>query len=62
MNFLGKMIEHCGEENIKTYKIDKLLIDLLFINDNFGYNLLLSFGNKCECLEHINIREELIKK
>lgn len=57
-----KMIEHCGEENIKTYKNNKLLIDFPFINDDFGYNLLLGFGNKCECLEPINIRKELIKR
>lgn len=57
-----KMIEHCGEENIKSYKNNKLLIDFPFINDDFGYNLLLSYGNKCECLEPINIRNELIRR
>lgn len=57
-----KMIEHCGEENIKRYKNNKLLIDFPFINDDFGYNLLLSYGDKCECLEPINIRNELIRR
>lgn len=57
-----KMIEHCGEENIKSYKNNKLLIDFPFINDDFGYNLLLSYGDKCECLEPINIRNELIRR
>ncbi|WP_460292709.1 helix-turn-helix transcriptional regulator [Clostridium tertium] len=57
-----KMIEQCGEENIKRYKNNKLLIDFPFINDDFGYNLLLSYGDKCECLEPINIRNELIRR
>ncbi len=57
-----KMIEYCGEENIKRYKNNKLFIDFPFINDEFGYNILLSYGDKCECLEPINIRNEFIRR
>lgn len=51
---------HCGEENIKEYGNNKLLVNFPFVEDDLGYNLLLSFGYKCECLEPENVRQELI--
>lgn len=57
-----RMIEHSGEENIQSYGDNKLIVNFPFVEDEFGYNLLLSFGDKCECLEPPNVREELIKR
>jgi predicted DNA-binding transcriptional regulator YafY len=57
-----RIIEHCGEENIEEYGEDKLLVNFPFVEDDLGYNLLLSFGDKCECLEPVNVREELIRR
>jgi len=57
-----KILDHCGEENIVAYKDNKLIVNFPFMEDEFGYNLLLSFGAKCECLEPANVRNELIKR
>lgn len=57
-----RMVEHCGEENIQPYKDNKLLVKFPFIEDEFGYNLLLSFGDECECLEPQYVRDELIRR
>lgn len=55
-----RMVEHCGEDNIHSYEDHKLIVDFPFIEDEFGYNLLLSFGDKCECLEPAHVRDEII--
>lgn len=57
-----RMIEHCGEENIKYFGNNKFIIDFPFVEDELGYSLLLSFGDKCKCLEPLHVREELIKR
>lgn len=38
------------------------LVDFPFQEDEFGYRLLLSFGNQCECLSPDSVREELQKR
>lgn len=57
-----RMLEHSGEENIEFNGNNKLIVNFPFVDDEFGYNLLLSFGDKCECLEPPHVREELIRR
>jgi predicted DNA-binding transcriptional regulator YafY len=57
-----QIIERCGEENIRPYGANKLIVNFPFVEDEMGYNLLLSFGDKCECLEPENVRLELINR
>jgi predicted DNA-binding transcriptional regulator YafY len=56
------MVEHCGEENIEVYGDNKLIVSFPFVEDEFGYNLLLGFGDKCECLEPAHVREEIVRR
>ena len=57
-----KILERCEEENITYRGKNKMIVEFPFVDDDFGYELLLSFGNKCECLEPVEIREKLIEK
>ncbi|MFZ5967324.1 MAG: helix-turn-helix transcriptional regulator [Bacillota bacterium] len=57
-----RMVEFCGEENVEPYGNNKLIVNFPFVEDELGYNLLLSFGNKCECLEPENVRGEIIRR
>ncbi|MDW8802083.1 YafY family protein [Clostridium sp. A1-XYC3] len=57
-----RMMEYCGEENIQSYGDSKLVVNFPFVEDEFGYNLLLSFGDKCKCLEPTRVREEIIRR
>ncbi|MBO0472460.1 hypothetical protein IGL98_002101 [Enterococcus sp. DIV0840] len=41
---------------------EKLIVEFPFMEDEFGYNLLLGFGNQCECLEPPHVRTELRKR
>lgn len=57
-SLLEKMIELCGEDNIYPCENHHFIVDFPFVPDDMGYNLLLSFGAKCECLGPEFIRQE----
>lgn len=56
------MVERCGENNVKPYEDDKFVVDFPFVPDDLGYNILMGFGDKCECLSPENVRRELINR
>lgn len=41
---------------------DRLIVEFPFMEDEFGYNLLLGFGNQCECLTPPHVRNELKRR
>lgn len=57
-----RMIELCGEENIEPYEDNRLIVNFPFMEGDLGYNLLLGFGDKCECLEPQSVRNEMIRR
>lgn len=57
-----RMAELCGEERAKAVDDKQFEVDFPFVPDEFGYNLLLSFGDKCECIAPPDIRKELISR
>lgn len=57
-----KMMELCGEEQIKPLGKNAFLVDFMFVPDDYGYNILLGFGPKCECVGPIEIRAELVNR
>ncbi len=57
-----QMLEFCCEEKIKPYDKDRLLVDLPFTEDDYGYNILIGFGDKCECIEPLHVRKELVHR
>ena len=56
------LLEKCEEEDIIPCENQKLLVYFPFVDDDFGYDLLMSFGNRCQCLEPPKVREELIRR
>jgi predicted DNA-binding transcriptional regulator YafY len=57
-----RMMELCGEERVKAVGDGRFEVDFPFVPDDFGYNLLLGFGDRCECIAPPDIREELISR
>lgn len=57
-----RILEICDEENLMDHDEKHYLVNFPFVEDDFGYNLLLSFGEKCECLEPPEVRNELIRR
>lgn len=57
-----RMMEFCGEDNIEACGNNKFIVYFPFVEDDYCYNMLLHFGDKCECLEPENIRSEVIRR
>lgn len=57
-----RLLEICGEENLEPYGENKFIVYYPFVEGDFAYNLLLGFGDKCECLEPPEVRNELIRR
>lgn len=56
-----RILERCEEDRITYCDENKMIVDFPFVDDDFDYEELLSFGNRCECLEPVEVREKLIK-
>ncbi|RDU23677.1 helix-turn-helix transcriptional regulator [Anaerosacchariphilus polymeriproducens] len=59
---LDKMLDYCTMEEINDIGNDKYTVNFNFIDDDYGYGILMSFGNKLVCLEPDYIRMELKKR
>lgn len=56
-----RILERCEEDRITYCDENKMIVGFPFVDDDFDYEELLSFGNRCECLEPAEVREKLIK-
>lgn len=56
------MLELCGEENVVPCGNHKFTVHFPFTENDFGYNMLLRMGDKCECLEPPHVRAELVRR
>lgn len=61
-SLLDLMLELCGEGNVKSCGDNKFTVRFPFTDNDFGYQMLLRFGDKCECLEPPHVRAELIHR
>lgn len=57
-----RMMELSGEDHIKPLGGIRFLVEFMFAPDDYGYDLLLGFGDKCECIEPPEVRDELRKR
>lgn len=58
-SLMERITERFGPDCIKPYGEHRFLADFPFAEDDYGYSLLLSFGDKCECISPEHIRREL---
>jgi predicted DNA-binding transcriptional regulator YafY len=61
-SIMDKMLEYCNFERFSKESDDYYIVALPFIDDDFGYSILLGFGDKCECLEPKSIRDEMKRR
>ena len=61
-SLLDTMIKFCGEDNVIPHEDNKYICYYPFVEDNYFYNKILQFGDKCECLEPEHVRTNLINR
>jgi predicted DNA-binding transcriptional regulator YafY len=57
-----RLLDYCSSEHMEPYTDNRFIVHFPFIADDFGYNLLLGFGDKCECIEPLEVRAEVIRR
>lgn len=55
----GNILEYCSEESISDVENGKFIAYFPMVEDDYWYSMLLQFGDKCECLEPLHVRQEL---
>ncbi|WP_340005782.1 WYL domain-containing protein [Paenibacillus sp. FSL K6-0276] len=61
-SILDRMLDYCGEENITPLGNGEFYAYLDFIEDDYGYGILMSFGDKCQCIEPEHVRNEMKRR
>lgn len=61
-SILDRVLEFCPYERITPDGEEYCLVNYPFIERDYYYDMLLSFGDKCECLEPVRVREEVKRR
>lgn len=61
-SIMERMLEYCAYENFSPAGNEYYIVDSPFIENDYYYNILFSFGDKCECLEPLHVRLEMKRK
>lgn len=59
---MDRVLDFCTYDNFSPDGEDHYLVHFPFIENDYYYNILFSFGNQCECLEPLHIRKEMKRR
>ena len=61
-SILDRVLDFCAFENFTPDGEEHYIVEFPFIENDYYYDMLLSFGQACECLAPTRIREELKRR
>lgn len=61
-SIMEQLLDYCDYDNFLKDGKDHYIVNFPFIENNYHYGILLSFGDMCECLAPLHIRTELKRK
>jgi len=59
---MERALDFCAYENFSPDGDAHYIVRFPFIENDYYYNILFSFGDKCECLEPLHIRSEMKRR
>ena len=59
---MERVLDYCTCEQFSPDGDEHFIVSFPFIENDYHYNILLSFGDKCECLEPLHIRTEIKRR
>jgi len=59
---MDRVLDYCSYESFSPDGDEHYIVRFPFIENEYYYNILFSFGDKCECLEPLNIRAEMKRR
>ncbi|WP_333652878.1 helix-turn-helix transcriptional regulator [Lacrimispora sp.] len=61
-SIMDRVLDYCTYEHFSPDGDEHYIVSFPFIENEYHYNILFSFGNKCECLEPLHIRTEMKRR
>lgn len=61
-SIMDRILDYCTYEHFFPDGDEYYIVNFPFIENEYYYNILLGFGNKCECLEPLYIRAEMKRR
>lgn len=61
-SIMERLLDYCEYDNFLSDTDNHYIVEFPFIENDYHYGILLSFGEKCEVLEPLYIRSELKRK
>ena len=62
MSALDRVLDFCAFEDLSPDGDEHYIVSFPFIENDYYYSVLLSFGDKCECLGPLHVREEMKRR
>ncbi|WP_312941626.1 YafY family protein [Oscillibacter sp.] len=59
---MDRVLDYCAFEDFLCDGDEWYIVSFPFVENEYYYDILLSFGDKCECLEPLHIRTEMKRK
>ncbi len=59
---MDRVLDYCTYEHFSPDGNEHYIVCFPFIENDYYYNILFSFGDKCECLEPLHIRTEMKRR
>ena len=59
---MDRVLDYCTYEHFSSDGDEFYIVNFPFIENDYHYNILFSFGDKCECLEPLHIRSEMKRR
>lgn len=61
-SLMDRILDYCDFAQFKSHGEEYYIVDFPFVENDFYYDILLGFGEKCECLEPMDIRFKMKQK
>lgn len=61
-SIMERLLDYCDYDSFLPDNENHYIVQFPFIENDYHYNILLSFGEYCECLEPLDVRSELKQK
>ena len=62
ISVMDLVLDFCSYEHFSPDGDEHYIVRFPFIENDYYYNILFSFGDKCECLEPLHIRAEMKRR
>lgn len=59
---MDSVLDYCSFDHFSPDGPEYYIVDFPFIENDFYYNMLFSFGDNCECLEPVHVRTEVKRR